>query len=470
MQKKVKARVTYISFLSELKPCNLVRLRQKFAGMTGTVSGIGNGALESLTKIPETGELLSEFHEYRNGFAKELSLLRITKKEDAEVIIAMNLLDDAREPQVASIVSNNLPDGSNAKLSGKVTRADFVVQVYLEHSGAEMLRKALHQHGTVKQKGYVYYTPAFRETLNIPPVFPDDAKLDSAEGILSHDFEEYLDEKLCDISPINVDGKWYFDIVHGGYGEQGERINETSEREDYALQRPEYDTLIFDPLTGDLMIHMQSKRNKIAACYLHVLSMIIFGVEDYWIKKARFSTLPLCQPVEKIRRGVLRLGSLRDRNPGLLRVGLYALNLSETIAPIDVSGKPRIRRRKISDTYCLTEGMEPEEMLVRENEVIDSFDILFELKGDGDSTVNHHILIKPVQLTPKGNEVIVGLQEWLAEVGLSLVGETLEQRRKRFAENPGSAERLPKKRGREKNRSVLLERAMSSNKRTQKKQ
>lgn len=465
MAKKVKTRAAYTSFLASLKPRSLVLLRQHFASMTSNVKAEPNEVLESLTTLPKTSDHISLFHDYRNAFGKELALLKITKEEDASVIIAMNILEEAQDSQITTIIENSLPEDTSAKLTGKKTGADFVVQVYLEYKKLDLIRKAIHQHGTVKQKGYVYYTPAFRKTLNVNPLFPDDAKLDWAEGVLSHDFVQHLDEKLCDIALIELDGLWYFDIVHGGAGEQGELINDKSEREDYALQRPEYDTLVFNPKTGDLMMHLQNRRSKIAACYLHVLAQVIFGVEDYWTKSQRFTTAPFAQPIEYIRNKVLQLGSLRDKNRRLLRVGLYALNLSKTYAPTAEVGRERISRRKLSDTYCLTTGKAPDDTLVNEDETIESADLLFEFTDTNNGIIKYHITIKPDQIIPKGNETLLGQQEWLLEIGVSLLGETLEQRRARFAKNPKLEESVPQKRGWERNRPLLFEQAMSSYKR-----
>lgn len=465
MAKRVKTRTAYTTFLTSLKPRSLVLLRQHFATMTNTITGESNEVLESLTTLPKTVEDIREFHDYRDAFGKELALLKITKEDDAAVVIAMNILEEALEPKITTIIENSLPAETSAKLTGRKSGADFVVQVYLEFKKLDLIRKAIHQHGTVKQKGYVYYTPAFRESLKAIPVYPDDAKLDWAEGILSNDFVYYLDEKLCDISVIELDGLWYFDIVHGGAGEQGELINEKSEREDYALQRPEYDTMVFNPRTGDLMMHLQNKRNRIASCYLHVLGQVIFGVEDYWSKSERFTTSPFTKPVEYIRNKVLQLGSLRDKNPKLLRVGLYGINLVRTYAPTAEVGRVRKSTKKFRDSYCLTTGRAPEEKLVEEGDVLDSVDLLFEFASPENDVTPYHLTIKADQITPKGNSVLVGQQEWLLEVGISLLGETLEERRERYAKNPKLKEAVPKKIGREKNRPLLLERAMSSHKR-----
>lgn len=465
MAKRVKTRAAYTTFLTSLKPRSLVLLRQHFASMTSTIKAEPNEVLESLTTLPKTADDSRTFHDYRDAFGKELALLKITKEDDASVIIAMNILEEALEPKITTIIENSLPEDTSAKLTGKKSGADFVVQVYLEYKQLDLIRKAIHQHGTVKQKGYVYYTPAFRKTLNVDPVYPDDSKLDWAEGVLSHDFVQHLDEKLCDIALIELDGLWYFDVVHGGAGEQGELINDKSEREDYALQRPEYDTLVFNPKTGDLMMHLQNKRSKIAACYLHVLGQIIFGVENYWTKSQRFTTSPFTYPIEHIRNKVLQLGSLRDKNRRLLRVGLYALNLSKTYAPTAEVGRQRTSRRRLSDTYCLTTDRAPDDKLVDDDETIESADLLFEFADTDNGLIKYHITIKPDQIIPKGNETLIGQQEWLLEIGVSLLGETLAQRRERFAKNPKLEEAVPRKQGWEKNRPLLFERAMSSHKR-----
>ena len=463
MARKVKVRASFSSFLTELKPRNLVLLRRHFAMMTSSVAGVENEMLELMSTLPLSAADRREFHSYREAFSEELSLLRLNRSEDAAVLIAMSLLEDAQAPHIATIIENCLPEGCSARLTSKKSGADFVVEVYLACGNLNLIRRAVHQYDTLKPKGYVYYTPAFRESLLARPVFPDDARLDWAEGVLSHDFVHYLDEKLCDIEVVELNGLWYFDVVHGGSGEQGELINERSEREDYALQRPEYDTLVFDPRTGDLMMHLQNRRSMIAACYLHVLGQIIFGVENYWAKCPKFTTSPFSQPVEYIRDKVLQLGSLRDKNPLLLRVGLYALNLSKTFAPTVAVGRQRTSRRKLSDTCCLTTDRAPEERLVEEDEVIESADLLFELGSPDHSIVRYHLTIKSDQIIPGGNAVIEGLQDWLREVGLSLLGETLEQRRARLAKNP--QEPLPKKRGWERSRPLLFERVMSSHKR-----
>lgn len=91
MAKRVKTRTAYTTFLTSLKPRSLVLLRQHFATMTNTITGESNEVLESLTTLPKTVEDIREFHDYRDAFGKELALLKITKEDDAAVVIAMNI-------------------------------------------------------------------------------------------------------------------------------------------------------------------------------------------------------------------------------------------------------------------------------------------------------------------------------------------------------------------------------------------
>ena len=153
MAKRVKTRTAYTTFLTSLKPRSLVLLRQHFATMTNTITGESNEVLESLTTLPKTVEDIREFHDYRDAFGKELALLKITKEDDAAVVIAMNILEEALEPKITTIIENSLPAETSAKLTGRKSGADFVVQVYLEFKKLDLIRKAIHQHGTVKQKG-----------------------------------------------------------------------------------------------------------------------------------------------------------------------------------------------------------------------------------------------------------------------------------------------------------------------------
>lgn len=435
--------------------------------MSDTITDDPNAPWESFSKFKELPDKIAgDFRDYREDFSKELSLLKITRPHDACVLIEMNILDDARSnTDIAGIVSNSLPENAKAKYTGSNSATDFIVRVYLELGNLDLIRKALHRYGTIKPKGYIFYTPAYRKSIEASPVYPDNAKLNWAEGVLEKDFEHFLDEKLCDISVIELEGNWYFDIVHGGAGEQGERINDKSEREDYAMQRPEYDTLVFNPRTGDLMTHLQTNRRHISACYLHVLSQIIFNEEDYWTKSDRFILGHFAKPIEKLKSDVLNLGILRDKNPRLQRISLLSLTMKAEYAPTAEIGHSRTATRKLSDSYCLTAGRQPEDVLPEKNEKIDSATLGFEFADYKGKTCRNTLTLRSDQRTPKGKIKIEGLDEWLRENGLSLIGLTLEERRERFKKEPKLEQRRPAKRGWHKNRPILFERKMSSHKR-----
>lgn len=463
--KKVKQRANYIPYLTTLSPYSVQGLRTKLSTITDTITAPDAQwkAFSRTADIPDKDK--HEFYEYRDEFGRELSRLKITNAKDSRAMIEINILEEAGDKELAHLVENSLPDGGHAKLGGKNTPSDFIVRVYLEQGNLDLMRKAIHRHGTTKPKGYVFYRPAYRPSIHAALRQPTDSSLNWAEGILEKDFEHYLHEKLCDIAYIELDGYWYFDVVHGGAGEQGEMINDKSEREDYAMQRPEYDTLVFNPKTGEMMTHLQYKRQNITSCYLHVFSQVLFGVEDYWTKSEQFNIHNFSQPVETIKEKLLARGSLEDKNPRLLRIGLQSLTLKQCFGPTAEYGHGRTATRKISDTYCLTSWKKPEETLVEPGETIESITLVFEFSDTKGGTTRSSVTLRRNQSTPKGKMQVVGLNEWMRENGLALLGFTLEERRKRFEENPKLQESVPSKKGREKNRPTLLERAMTSNKR-----
>lgn len=449
-----------------LKPNTLVALRNKLSHVTPNLTADYNARLASLTSLPNNVEDIASFHDYRRNLSIDLAKLKITDNQDSRAIIAMNLLEEASDEKISQLIGNSLPEDVSAKWTSKKSGADFVVQVYLEMNSMDLIRRAIHQHGTIKPKGYTYYTAAFRPTIEKEPIMPDDEKLDWAEGVLSHDFDDILEERLCDISITELDGEWYFDVVHGGSGEQGELINAKSEREDYVMQRPEYDTIVFNPTTGDLMMHLQAERKSVISCYLYVLSLIIFGVEDYWSKTKKFDLALFAQPVEVIKNKILQLGSLKDKNRNLLRVGLVEVSMSCNFSPTAEVGRTSTNRIKLSDTYCLTTKLQADKSFIPPDYSVDSVTLLFEYsKTTPGKAANKRITLRDMHQTPRGDMPLIGFKEWLIENKISLTGETLVERRKRFRDNPKLLEAKPKKSAREKQRPKLFEHYMSSNKR-----
>ena len=65
MARKVKVRASFSSFLTELKPRNLVLLRRHFAMMTSSVAGVENAVLESMLTLPLSAADRRKFHSYR---------------------------------------------------------------------------------------------------------------------------------------------------------------------------------------------------------------------------------------------------------------------------------------------------------------------------------------------------------------------------------------------------------------------
>ncbi len=469
MAKKVKRPGDYHSFIKALAPRTLVLLRSWIAKRAKDVHAEANESLAKMYALPGTKEWSKELNEYRNRFLSELGSLNINAPQEGHVIICLARLEEASEAEAIIVTIEEILGQDVSVKKGKSSRQDYVTRVFLElnpndeRAALEIIRLAIHKYGTTKQKAYTYYVPAMRDSILLPPQKPDQFALDRAVAVLAEDFKEIYASAFCDIAfTEDEDGKkWYFDVAHGGSSEQGEKLDEKDSRVDYLMQVIEYDTLVFNLITGDLSIHMSEKRSLVLDSYRYTLSSILFGVETYWSSAGKFTLASFYAPKDVLKKTVLHLGSLADKNPRLLRIGLSSIRAVKELPP---SAESRTSKGSITltNSECLTLQMEDGKSIVEDGYSIESVGLRFVFAGTKNGETNSvPFTLKADSNSVRGKIRINGLDEWIEENHLCIMSATLEERRESFKKRQESPEPIPKKSKRDKARAILLDRIPS---------
>ncbi len=469
MAKKVKRPGDYHSFIKALAPRTLVLLRSWIAKRAKDVDEEPNAYLAEMRSIPIMKEAIAEFHDYRNRFLSDLTKLNLNAPQEGHVIICLTHLEEASSAEAIIVnIEELLGEDATVKKAGTPC-ADYVTRVLLElnpndeSEALEIIRLAIHKYGTTKQKAYTFYVPAMRESILLAPQKPDQFALDRAVAVLAEDFKEIYASPFCDISfTEDEDGmKWYFDVAHAGSSEQGEKLDEKDSRVDYLMQVIEYDTLMFNLTTGDLSIHMNEKRPKVLNSYRYTLSSILFGVETYWSDAGKFTLNPFYAPKDMLKKTVLHLGSLADKNPRLLRIGLSSIRAVKEV-PTSAEAKASKGCMTLTNSECLTLQMEDGKSIVEDGYSIESVGLRFVFAGTKNGETNSvPFSLKANSRSVRNNIRINGLDEWIDEKHLCAVGASLEERRELFKKRRNNPEPMPRKSKRDKARTILLDRIPS---------
>lgn len=466
MGKRPNQRNSFVAYLAGLHPATLVDLWAEIAEKSKSMDKADAGESAIVHKLiwgKWTAQELYLFRDYRDKLGKEIAKLSLNEDDDISVLVTLYKLEEAAsDEKTVNILEQSLPEDFKASRT-ESGPFDFVTRVFLEAGNTDLIKKAIHVRGVVKPKSYKYFVPAYRASLACPLIKPDDAGLDRAEGILQGDFAELLKSKLCELSfTEGEDDKWYFDVIHSGNVQQGEKDGGHEQRLEYMFKGVEYDTIVFDKKTGDLMIHLQQERTTIRDSYLHTLSYLLFNCEDYWSKTKKYDLTPLSAPRATLKKTVLQLGTLEDKNPKLLSVGLTKVSLSKTIQPNAELGKPANSSMIRSNSACLTHELAEGESLEANDYKIQSAILTFFFSHKGKEPLRLNITLSADGRNIRGGAEIAGLDDWLREVNLTRLGESLEERRAAFLAHPDREEAKPKKTKHSKRRMLLFEQCASS--------